>query len=407
MLNPSSDRLHGLDALRAFALLLGVLLHASVNFVMPPGAWAVGTTTPSAPLAWLTYYLHSFRLEIFFLMAGFFGALVVRRRGATAYAWDRVRRILLVFVVAVFPMRFVLSALWIAGGRATGWLQLPPLIEWLPWYVLAAGALVLETSLTHLWFLYYLFWISVLFLFLRWLAERFSTRLTSMSALDPALEHAIAGRAAPIWLALAATPLLVMMQGVDVDTPDRSFLWHGPVLLLYGGIFSLGWWLFHHAALLDVFASRWRSTLILGIATSFGAGALVALRVGGGEWAAQHPATLRWASSFGTSLTMMLSVTGWTGGFVRWFAQPSPAIRYVADASYWIYIVHLPVVVALQVLLVRLAWPSWLQLPLVIAATMILLLGVYHVGVRYTWVGAWLNGRRHTRAGRAGIRHTF
>lgn len=213
MPSQSSDRLHGLDALRAFALrafalLLGVLLHASLNFVMPPGAWAVGTTTPSAPLAWLTYYLHSFRLEIFFLMAGFFGALVVRRRGAAAYAWDRARRILLVFVVAVFPMRFVLSALWVAGGRATGWLQLPPLIEWLPWYVLAAGALVIETSLTHLWFLYYLFWISVL-------------------------------------------------------------------------------------------------------------------------------------------------------------------------------------------------------VPLVIAATVILLLGVYHAGVRYTWVGAWLNGRRHTRAGRAGIRHTF
>ena len=104
---------------------------------------------------------------------------------------------------------------------------------------------------------------------------------------------------------------------------------------------------------------------------------------------------------------MMLSVIGWTGGFVRWFAQPSPAIRYVADASYWIYIVHLPVVVALQVWLVRLAWPAWVQVPLVVAATVILLLAVYHAGVRYTWVGAWLNGRRHTRAGRAGVGHAF
>ena len=65
-------------------------------------------------------------------------------------------------------MRFVLSSLWVAGGRATGWLDLPPLIELLPWYALAAGALILETSLTHLWFLYYLFWISVVFLLLRW-----------------------------------------------------------------------------------------------------------------------------------------------------------------------------------------------------------------------------------------------
>ena len=51
----SADRWPGLDALRAFALLLGVLLHASLNYVLPPGAWAVGTTTPSPWLGWLVY----------------------------------------------------------------------------------------------------------------------------------------------------------------------------------------------------------------------------------------------------------------------------------------------------------------------------------------------------------------
>jgi len=143
--------------------------------------------------------------------------------------------------------------------------------------------------------------------------------------------------------------------------------------------------------------------LFLGVLTSFGAGALVALRAGGGEWAAAHHAALRWASSFATSMTMMWSVVGWTGACVRWFVAPSPAIRYVADASYWIDIVHLPAVVALQVWLVPLAWPSWVQVPLAVAATMILLLAIYHAGVRYTWVGTWLTGRRHTRAGRTGV----
>jgi peptidoglycan/LPS O-acetylase OafA/YrhL len=34
------ERLHGLDAVRAFALLLGIWLHASMSFWPPPGVWA-------------------------------------------------------------------------------------------------------------------------------------------------------------------------------------------------------------------------------------------------------------------------------------------------------------------------------------------------------------------------------
>ena len=36
------------------------------------------------------------------------------------------------------------------------------------------------------------------------------------------------------------------------------------------------------------------------------------------------------------------------GFAVRHLAGHSPARRYLADASYWIYIVHLPIVLALQ-----------------------------------------------------------
>ena len=40
----ATDRVHALDALRAFALLLGIVLHSALPYVMPPGVWAVGTT---------------------------------------------------------------------------------------------------------------------------------------------------------------------------------------------------------------------------------------------------------------------------------------------------------------------------------------------------------------------------
>ena len=35
---------------------------------------------------------------------------------------------------------------------------------------------------------------------------------------------------------------------------------------------------------------------------------------------------------------------------MRFLAHANDRVRYIADASYWIYLVHLPVVAALQVL---------------------------------------------------------
>ena len=94
---------------------------------------------------------------------------------------------------------------------------------------------------------------------------------------------------------------------------------------------------------------------------------------------------------------MMMLVFGWMGCFIRFFNRPSARIRYMADASYWIYVTHLPLVVALQVWWVDSGMPWWIQVPLVNVVAFAVLLASYHVCVRFTWVGAWLNNRRWPR----------
>src|SRR5215471_14093560 len=93
---PHAERFHSLDALRAFVLLLGVVFHSLMAYVLPPGIWAVGTTKPPTPLLWFVYYAHCFRMEVFFLLAGFFACLVIEKRGVLSYLRDRAKRILLV-----------------------------------------------------------------------------------------------------------------------------------------------------------------------------------------------------------------------------------------------------------------------------------------------------------------------
>ena len=399
---PHEGRLHGLDALRAAALLGGVVLHAAVAYILPGGAWAVGQPKPQPFLGWLVYYLHSFRLEVFFLLAGFFGALVVGRRGARAYARDRALRILLVFVAALYPMKLVLASIWITGGRRTGWLQLPPLIDGLPWYALAIGSVFTEPfphiGLTHLWFLYVLSCIVAIFLGARAIVRRVVSRRDAFAGASRVLHTVVSSRAWPLVAALCVTPILATMRGIDVDTPDRTLAWHLPVMALYGVFFAFGWWLHGQRALLTVFAARWKTLLTIGVVTSAIAVTGVAVRLDGGDWAVAHATALRWATSFGTSLAMMASVFGWMGAFTTWFSRPSARARYVADASYFIYIAHLPIVVGLQVALSRSGAPWWVQVPAISAITTGLLLLVYHWGVRYTWIGTWLNGPRRRPA---------
>jgi peptidoglycan/LPS O-acetylase OafA/YrhL len=393
------ERFHSLDALRAFALFLGVFFHSIMAYVLPPGVWAIGTAKPPTPLLWFVYYSHCFRMEVFFLLAGFFARLVIEKRGAAAFLRDRVKRILLVFIVALYPMKLLLSSAWISGGLKTGWLKLPPEVAELPIWHLSIGGLGLESwpniNLTHLWFLYYLASISGLFLAARWLILRLIGHLTDFPQfVDAAFRGVTSSWLAPLCLALVATPVLAMMSGPDVDTPDKSLAWHYPVLPLYGLFFCIGWWLHRQVDVLGVLARRWKFFLPLSLVLSVIASIGIWIRISGAE----HPAVLRWATSFGTSLTMSLAVLGWIGLFVRVFDRSSPWIRYLADSSYWVYLAHLPVVVALQVWLAAWEVSWWIKLLLINAAAFSILLFTYHLGVRFTWIGAWLNGRRATRS---------
>jgi fucose 4-O-acetylase-like acetyltransferase len=91
---PTPERLHALDAVRGFALLLGIILHATLSFIpSPTRSWIIQDTHPSMTLALLFFAIHVFRMTTFFLMAGFFAHMSFHRRGAWGFTKDRMQRI--------------------------------------------------------------------------------------------------------------------------------------------------------------------------------------------------------------------------------------------------------------------------------------------------------------------------
>ena len=104
-LGGSARRLYFMDNLRVALTVLIVLQHAS--FAYAPGSWWYFVDQQQQPLLASFFVVNrSFRMSLFFLIAGYFMPYVFDRKGAEQYLRDRFRRLglpILLFLFAVFP----------------------------------------------------------------------------------------------------------------------------------------------------------------------------------------------------------------------------------------------------------------------------------------------------------------
>ncbi|MCC7001056.1 MAG: acyltransferase family protein [Gemmatimonadaceae bacterium] len=382
------DRFHGLDAARAFALLLGVVLHATMSFFLPIPAQDV---SPSVALGVTFYVIHMFRMTLFFVIAGFFAHLAFHRRGARAFVKDRAKRIVVPMTVGWVILAPVTTAIVIWGLMRTFPDGAP---------ADAPAPAPQGFPLTHLWFLYYLCVCYVLVL---------SARAAFVSLLDPkgTLRAAIDARfGALLRSAVApqifALPLFAVFVGdaswpawFGIQTPDTGLMPQLPALAGFVTAFLVGWLLHRQTELLAVLERRW--ALHLGLAVALTAGCLAIMGSApdlGAPSVVPGGARMRLLYAAAYTVAIWCWSFGVLGGALRFFRAERAAMRYLADASYWIYLAHLPVVFALQVLLMR--WPMhWaLKFPLIVGVTVGVLLLTYRWFVRGTIIGEVLNGRR-------------
>ena len=177
----------------------------------------------------------------------------------------------------------------------------------------------------------------------------------------------------------------------EIDTAGLRLLPAGRAVVYYGLFFIVGWWLHRRRHQLTALRG-WNNTyfLLAGVAfATLGACHLAQLKPDDAQFLRVKLLALAAASLYAWAMTF--AVTGW---FMRFAGQHRPWIRYLADASYWCYLLHLPLVLWLQVLVAQ--WPvnGWLKFAFIMAVNIVVLLASYHTCVRYTWIGRLLNGPR-------------
>ena len=142
-----TNRLHSLDFLRAFALLMGVLLHVLMLFLEP-----FDGSEPRLSASIIFIWIHTWRMPLFMLLAGFFTALSLSKRDTGNYALNRLIRL-------GVPLLLLWSVIPAIDEGTSELFKIPELIS----YIFYDTPFTLR--LDHLWFLYYLlFFYGVLLL---------------------------------------------------------------------------------------------------------------------------------------------------------------------------------------------------------------------------------------------------
>jgi hypothetical protein len=163
----------------------------------------------------------------------------------------------------------------------------------------------------------------------------------------------------------------------------------------YGVPFGLGWLLHRQIDLLLNLRRIWTLYLVAAIVLS-----VVCIRIIGTTpvWVPALEGTERLVYTAAYMTAVWCWVFALVGAAVRFLSHESAVNRYLADASYWVYLMHMGALIFFIMLLRPFDWHWTVKLLIMVGGSLPILLLMYHYLVRFTWIGAILNGRRYPRA---------
>lgn len=389
-------RIGGFDALRAFAAILVVMIHAATPYLLAPVPGLLWPTTDRASSRWIDgafWMVKGFVMPLFLFVAGYFAAGMISRMQIGPFLRHRVRRVLWPLAVATVTILPLDLYVWIFGLVSGGHLPAAKLLH--PKFeanIATEAAIDAQFwGLSHLWFLQYLFLYCML-LAVFYASTRGVSRLaSSLFGLTSSRFAQATGRmtSATLLSALVAASAAALWVAPEVVIGFQHgflpFMWK----FVYSGFFFFG------GALLSVnrrglegMVRAYRLSLFAAAALSLATIPLIRRHL-----AAELTGDARIVLAVSLAAFAWLSVVGLAGYFLAAWSRPRPIVRETAEASFWIYLFHHPLVGFLHVmcsgLSIHVGWKFLAVWGTSLAVSMVL----YRMAVRGTWIGAVLNGR--------------
>jgi peptidoglycan/LPS O-acetylase OafA/YrhL len=368
------ERLHALDALRAIMMLLGIVLHATEPYSLGEDAfWPKDPSARSGFFGYIFSVIHIFRMPIFFLISGFFGSMLFYERGATLMIKNRVSRVVLPFIVFLLLLHPIIISAWTYTEAAfnTKITSTMTTLTWLP-----------EITY-HLWFLYYLILITGFSFLLAMLLKRAPSVTKKITR---SFEWFMGHR--PVFITLFSIIMFIMLLWIyDWWIPTTlSFTPDIKVFLAYSIFYFLGWILFKSKHLLSkMMRNDWLFIIVAFIIFTVKYYLFFEL---------SYISDVLYSAL--NTVVIWFFIFGFIGLFMRYFSNHSPRMRYISDASYWVYLIHLPVIGFIPGLIVDLPFPAFIKFLIVMVVTTLVCFTTYHYLVRGTFIGKFLNGKKYS-----------
>ncbi len=370
-----------MDALRAVAMLAGIFLHGTISYKIrhDPLTWPTDPIYHRIGYDYLYLWIHNFRMQLFYLVAGFFARFLYYKIGEKPFIIHRIRRILVPFILSlIFLLPFSIAPFLyyrFMNGPHPVHQVLVHLMHW--------------NGMAHFWFLYYLLIFYVVMLAsIHLVPASWRTALVNRSR---ALNLSRAGLVLLLSIPVAAILFLFNTPMVEVYTGIFPKV---PFLIYYGFFFATGWVLhIQMDRLPDTGKMAW-PFLILGTLLTWPMLNLIYNQ-------ALLQAEMGWSyfllvRALGAVQTILL-VFGTLGLFMRFFREESRVLRYISDSSYWLYLIHMGFIASMQILLFKSAVPGSLRFWIVMTVSLGLSFASYEGLIRYTRVGEMLHGKRKRR----------
>lgn len=351
-----SKRVHYIDWLRVLAVLLLFPFHVSRVF-NAGDPFYVKSEYLSLALSYVLGFIDVWHMPLLFFLAGASSYFALKRRTGGQYALERVKRLLVPFLfgwLVLIPPQTWYGARF-NSGYTESFVYYLTSGDFLVWNIRDGGDYYGGFGIGHLWFILWLFAVSLMALpLLTWgKRERGAERLTGFAS----------RLARPAWW-LASALLIFIGEAMPDPVGKNVFYFLAFFVLGYVVMFS------------DAFASaaekyRWPA-LVIGAALSAAWIATWSLRE-----SLPDPSAGTAVIAYGRGLASWLVIVGAVGFGRRLLDRPSAALGYLGPASYPVYILHQTVIVVAAFHVVQLSIGGVGQWAVLFAVSVVVTFALY------------------------------
>ena len=367
-----TDRFHSLDFLRAFALLMGVLLHVLMLFLEP-----FDGSEPRLGASIIFIWIHTWRMPLFMLLAGFFTALSLSKRNTGNYAFNRLIRL-------GVPLLLLWSVIPAIDEEASRLFKAPELVAWLFYDV------PFTFRLDHLWFLYYLLIFYSILLLIK-------TAVPVIYSFILGFELSLT-RVLLLWM-----PILILLS--PLNKPTGGIIGNDPVtfgevnlgsMLFMASFFMIGMQAYKSSKFLE---NLQRTRFWLPSLTIFSL-IPIGLLVWGGvkdEPFAFSGLLELWivnSLSGSAALLLVLSIMGLA---MHKISSSGHLLRWLVRLSYPIYVFHLVFVISVSGTLMFFGFNDWLVVLLGFASGILFPVIIYYAFISWTPLDWVFNGYKNSK----------